>query len=425
MNEEFKFRVLTKEDWGKGTRDRLRIREDEGLELEDLDGSYTSEPLDSGISGCCWHRIVLDADIPGNSTLTFFFYTSEKEEAAKNWSGTIVFKNVKDALVQVQPGRYITVKIDLHREGEESPVLRQVRIYYPRLSYLRYLPAVYREDSASKEFLERFLSIFESELYDREETISRIPMYFDPMATPKDFVPWLADWLSQDLYELLGDKNREFILRATEFYKQKGTASGIAALISFLTGKKCCVKEYMNNIFRTCGMEYDEGEEIVDEQGCRKFYRKMSRTVDTANPTLLADMSTYSDEVHYVIDTSDKGRYSRRVIGLFIFLPPGKELIKEEELHKIIKSFLPVFVRAEINIVEEIDEVYCISGIIEECESYVHGFLEEEKIKDVLGEYKDSVNWNWLYTYKDAYKGHANDLQCRTPHSKIDVESTL
>jgi len=351
MANEFKFRALTSEDW-KGIKDGY-LTDEGGLRLKgDIGaGRYISKNLDSGIDGCRWHRIVLDADIPENSTIAVSFYSSEEEEAAKSWSGTIVFKNARDALVQAPPGRYITVKIDFHREeGEESPVLRQVKIYYPRLSYLRYLPAVYQEESTSKEFMERFLSIFESAMYDSEETISRIPRYFEPLVAPWDFVFLLASWLSLDLYELLGKENREFILRATDLYKQKGTASGIAELVSFLTGKKCCVKEYMNNLFRTYGMEHYEGDEIITgKHNCQKFYRKISRTVDTANPVLLANMGTYSDEVHYVTDTSETGRYSPQVIGLFIFLTEGeKELKEDEELRRIIQSFLPVFVRAEI-----------------------------------------------------------------------------
>ena len=436
MNNEFKFRVLTSEDWKKGTRDGLKIREDGGLELEDRDGSYTSEPLDSGMEGCRWHRIVLDADIPENSTLTVSFYSTENKEGAETWSEPMVFKkSVGDALVQVPPGRYIKLKIDFHREeGEESPVLKQVKLYYPRLSYLRYLPAVYQEESASKEFLERFLSIFESALHDSEETISRIPMYFDPKAAPDEFVPWLASWLSLDLYELLEDKNREFILRAVESYKQKGTVSGIAALVSFLTGKKCCVKEYMNNVFRSYGMEHDEEDEIVDISDymrectnyieCTKFHRETSKTVDTAKPDLLANMGKYCDEVHYVTDTSKDGRYSPHVIGLFIFLDAGEKLvIDEDELRKIINSFLPVFVRAEIITVEgPFKEEYAISRIIDGYKDTIHSFLEEE-FKDVGGVYKDNVNWNWLYT--NTVEGRTNDLQYRTPHSKIGMELTL
>ncbi|MCK4731571.1 MAG: hypothetical protein KAT65_03850, partial [Methanophagales archaeon] len=321
-------------------------------------------------------------------------------------------------------------------EGEESPVLKQVKLYYPRLSYLRYLPAVYQEDSASKEFLERFLSVFESALHDSEETISRLPTYFDPKAAPDEFVPWLASWLSLDLYELLEEKNREFILRAVEFYKQKGTVSGIAALVSFLTGKKCCVKEYMNIVFRSYGMEH-EGEGIVDISECRKniertaetvictkFHRETSKTVDTAKPDLLANMGKYCDEVHYVTETSKDGRYSPHVIGLFIFLDAGEKLvIDEDELRKIINSFLPVFVRAEIITVEgPFKEEYAISRIIDGYKDTIHSFLEEE-FKDVGGVYKDSVNWNWLYT--NTVEGRTNDLQYRTPHSKIGMELTL
>ena len=411
MANEFKFRALTSEDW-KGIKDGdltdergLRLKEDIGA------GRYISKTLDSGIDGCRWHRIALDADIPENSTITVSFYSSEEEEAAKSWSGTIVFTNARDALVQASPGRYITVKIDFHREeGEESPVLRQVKIYYPRLSYLRYLPAVYQEDSESKEFLERFLAIFESTMYDSEETISKIPRYFEPLVAPWDFVVLLASWLSLDLYELLGKKNREFILRATELYKKKGTASGIAELVSFLTDKKCCVKEYMNNVFRTYGMEDYELEEIADEHGCTKFYRKISRTVDTANLALIANIGTYHDEVRYVTDTSEKGKYSPHVIGLFIFLLEGEKEIKgEKELRKIIKTFLPVFVRAVIIPVKV--------PIGED----IHVELEEG-FKDVETVYTDIVEWMWLYTNTDADKGRSNVLQYRTPYIKIGVE---
>ncbi len=361
MDKEFKFRVLTTCDWDEGTIDGLSIRKDGGLEPLDRDGSYTSKPLDSGIKNCRWHRIVLDADIPDNSTITISFRSSKREEAAETWSGKIVFVDgARDALVQTPPGRYLRLKIDLHREGEERPVMRQAKIYYPGHSYLRYLPSLYQEDPASKEFLARFLSLFESVMYEREETISGIPTRFDPMATPEEFLPWLASWLSLDLYEPIGDKNRDFILRAAELYKEKGTAPGIASLVTLLTEKKCCVKEYMNNVFRTYGMEHHDVEEMVDERGCTKFHRAMSGTVDSANPDLLAGMGTYRDRVHYVTDTSETGRYSQNVIGIFIFLAEGERLLTEvDELYRIIKSFLPVFVRAEIIPVEApSDETY-------------------------------------------------------------------
>jgi phage tail-like protein len=397
MDKEFKFRVLTTCDWDEGTIDGLSIRKDGGLEPLDRDGSYTSKPLDSGIKNCRWHRIVLDADIPDNSTIAISFCSSESEEAA-GWSREIVFLDVaRDALVQTPPGRYLRLKIDFHREGEETPVMRQAKIYYPGHSYLRYLPSLYQEDPASKEFLARFLSLFESVMYEREETISGIPTRFDPMATPEDFLPWLASWLSLDLCEPIGDKNRDFILRAAELYKEKGTASGIASLVTLLTEKRCCVKEYMNNVFRTYGMEHHDVEELVDERGCMKFHRTMSGTVNTAEPDILTGMDTYRDRVHYVTDTSKTGRYSQNVIGIFIFLAEGERLLIEvDELYRIIKSFLPVFVRAEIVLVEApSDETY---------DARV-GPANNTKSASTTGVIPDG---NGSITYTDEYDGYAN-----------------
>jgi hypothetical protein len=172
-------------------------------------------------------------------------------------------------------------------------------------------------------------------------------------------------------------------------------------------------------------MEQYSGEEIADEHDCTKFYRNMSRTVDTANPDLIANMGTYYDEVHYITDTSEKGKYSPHVIGLFIFLVEGeKELKEEEELRRIIRSFLPVFVRAVIiPMTVQFEEVIDINRIIDKYEDSIHTELGEE-FKEVGGVY-NGVNWNWLCTYKDASKGRTNDLLYRTPHGKIGGEITL
>lgn len=419
--------------------------------------SYTSKPLDSGVSGCLWHRIVLDADIPENSTITVSYITSETEDFENpsdyEKPAPIVFTKAKDALINAQPGRYIQLEIDFHRGGKEAPVLREVKIYYERLSYLRYLPAVYQENSESKEFLERFLSIFESSLYDSEETISNIPIFFDPMAAPEDFYRWLADWLSLDLYDLLEeDKKREFILRAVEFYKKKGTVSGLEDLVTFLTGKKCCIKEYKNNVFRSWGMEHHEEYELEDDKAnsleceakldqnkvdkieCTKFYRRISRTVDTdpLKADLLANRGKYCDEMHYTIDTSDDGTYSPYVIGIFIFLQQNDGFtINEKEyarqLHKIIDSFLPVFVRAKVHIVVmPYIEQYDTNRIIEKYNDSVHVYLDEE-LTPSFGHYKDETNWIWIYSFDDEYKEKkiTNNVRYRTVHSGIGHESKL
>jgi phage tail-like protein len=422
MPDDFTFRVLTGESWPEEVNE------------------YVSIPLDSGIPGCRWHRIVLDADIPEDSALTIMFFTSETDGTPPEWSGELVFHGAKiaqpmDALIDAPPGRYIQLKITIDSAGGDKPAFRQAKIYYQRQSYLRYLPAIYQENRESRDFLERFLSIFESSMFDIEDQISSIPLFFDPEAAPEEFYRWLADWVSLDLYDLLEDRNREFILRAVEFYKQKGTASGLVSLVSFLTGQPCFIKEYMNNVFRSYGMHHYERDEPVlnecvenfENSRSTKFIHTTSMTLDTGNQDILANMGKYCDKVHYVIDTREsEGRYSPHVIGLFILLQPNsKLLVNKDELLKIINSFLPVFVRVEINIVDTYGEVYDTGWIIEEYGCFVHGYHNENI--DAKGVYKDIVSWAVIHSYSYEYNQRdiTNNTGYRTFHKKIGVEFSL
>lgn len=292
-----------------------------------------------------------------------------------------------------------------------------------KIPLLQYLPEIYQEkaDNSGGDFLQRFLTVFAHVLERLECTISELPSYFDPTTkdaqAPGDFIPWLANWVSLDLYELLGEKNREFILKAVYFYKKKGAVPGIAELVELLTERKCVVKEFMNNVFRTYGMEH----------GSNKMGRGISTTVDTTNRVLLAKMDTPGDELHYVADTGAEGIYSRNVIGLYIFLGAGEDLvIKEDQLHNIIDSFLPVFVRAEIIIVRKEYETYALDKIVDAHMDRVHCVLQEE-FKNVQGVYIDVVSWNLLYTYGGSQEqaGKTNNLQYRTMHDEINVEKKI
>ncbi len=208
---------------------------------------------------------------------------------------------------------------------------------------LKYLPAVYQEDEGSKESLKSFLSIFGSNLQEYEDLISEVPNFIDPLSAPEEFLPWLSGWLSLDLYELMGERNREFIMNAVELYKWKGTARGLKALVETLTERRCEIKEAEKKVFRTFGNE-DIGSDP----------KSQSRTVDK-NRMDLKKMKTFEDEVHYTVDMNPDQLYSRSIVGIFILLA-GNEGFPEyspeykDHFQRIIESFLPVFVKAEIYI---------------------------------------------------------------------------
>jgi phage tail-like protein len=173
-------------------------------------------------------------------------------------------------LFRKNTGRYLWLKLALSTVDENlSPSINHMKVLYPRESYLRYLPAIYQEnpigqeDPVSRDFLERFLSIFETVFYDFETRIYDIFKYFDPDTAEmniyeiykyldyetakdksKDFLNWLASWFNIAV-EDEWDENikRRFIRDAYKLYKQKGTLSGIEKLIEIYTGKKPLIRE--------------------------------------------------------------------------------------------------------------------------------------------------------------------------------------
>jgi phage tail-like protein len=122
--------------------------------------------------------------------------------------------------------------------------VQSIRAYFPRMSYPRYLPAVYQEDTRSRDFLERFLSLFETFFTQLEWQIEHIVRYFDADVVVGDFLRWLASWLA-----IAADENwpedqlRILVQKAPELFKKRGTREGLEATIALFTGEKPFIVE--------------------------------------------------------------------------------------------------------------------------------------------------------------------------------------
>ncbi|WP_019503911.1 phage tail protein [Pleurocapsa sp. PCC 7319] len=205
-------------------------------------GEFTSQVLDSTKLGQCWHKIVLDAEIPDNTQIKVYYASSDELTSDRSWSEPII--NPQDALFREATGRYLYLKIELIGNDWHTPTIRSLRVYFPRLSYLRYLPAVYQEDETSRDFLERFLSIFETYFNNIETQIDQVGRYFDAEVVPSNFLPWLASWMAIAVDENWTDSQlRQLIQKAPYLYRQRGTREGIAATVEILTGSPPLIVE--------------------------------------------------------------------------------------------------------------------------------------------------------------------------------------
>lgn len=211
-------------------------------DLRELPCGVFSTVLDCTTPNQQWHKFVLDAEIPSDTQIQLSYLITDDDYDGE-WSQPLI--NPKDALIRQGRGRYLHLKIKLIGTASQTPKLKSLRVYFPRLSYLRYLPAVYQEDEASRDFLERFLSIFETFFTDIEETIDDIPRYFDADVVDSDFLEWLSNWLAVAVDDnWTQEQLRDMVRNASQLYKLRGTKEGIAATIELLTGDRPLIVEY-------------------------------------------------------------------------------------------------------------------------------------------------------------------------------------
>ncbi len=223
----------------------------------EMEGRYWSEPLDSRIYRCQWHRIELDACIEPGTQIQVDTFTSESPKPAaevknlpeERWSTGQIHSQVGegrwDCLIQSPPGRYLWLRLTLTGNGKSTLLVNKIKVYYPRRSSLQYLPGVYQEDVVSRGFLDRFLSIFDTVTGDIADLITDIARYFDPTSTPADggipgeidFLTWLASWLDLTLDRHWPiEKRRELLRNAHRLYALRGTSDGLRLHIQLYTG---------------------------------------------------------------------------------------------------------------------------------------------------------------------------------------------
>ncbi|MFI0820876.1 phage tail protein I [Streptomyces sp. NPDC021098] len=186
-------------------------------------GSYVTALIDSGISRCRWHRVRVDADVPDGTAVAVRIVVSEDGRYDdSDWQASA--PGVTDFLVDQPPGRFLRLALRLSGDGAATPVVRRVRLDFPRVTSADLLPPAFREDPAADDFTERFLSLFDATLAQLDRVVERYPALLDPAGVPDRVLPWLAGLLGLS-YEAGWDARirRELLAAAPELYRRRGT----------------------------------------------------------------------------------------------------------------------------------------------------------------------------------------------------------
>ena len=220
-------------------------------------GVFYSTPFDSKTYRCVWDRVAMHAKVPAGTSIRVDTFIAESEKSPdeivtlpeSRWSTGQIHTTTEsqqwDCLITGQPGRYLWLRLTLSSDGSASPEIHKAKVYYPRSSSIKYLPAVYRADPLGGDFLDRFLSIFDTLRTKTNGTVTDLARYFDPEATPAnrpgqgsdDFLAWLAGWLGMTLKNGWPiEKRRRLLKNAHRLYALRGTPDGLRLHIKLYTG---------------------------------------------------------------------------------------------------------------------------------------------------------------------------------------------
>ncbi len=229
-----------------------------------------NRPLEISNNPVVWHRLValatiVPANAPNaqNAHLDLYAYASSDLSQAPTvnstaanpfsdpkWQAILPSANldVTELYIGGCSAKYLWIGALLSGDGTVSPDVRQLRIEFNYPSYEQHLPAIYTNNANCKEFLARLLSLFESLFSGVEYEIDSLAVLFDPQASPKPFLAWLAGCMGLDLDDNWDEqKQRQIIARIFELSGRRGTPGGLRESLRLFAGVDATIEEPLLN----------------------------------------------------------------------------------------------------------------------------------------------------------------------------------
>jgi len=219
-----------------------------------------SFPWNPHILGAADTSSIPAAMLPGTPTAVWqsipteiaFGPTLLKDDPVENVQGLfMVLVQRSNTVVRNLSGRYLGIRIQLNGDGRNSPQIAGLRIYAPRFSYVqKYLPEIYHEAkfspaadatgaSTRRDFLERFVYIFESQCTRIEDRIANAYLLTRPESTPDDSIGWLGSWIGIEPNNYPHHRRRARLEATPSLYQWRGTTKAVTQALDVATNGAC------------------------------------------------------------------------------------------------------------------------------------------------------------------------------------------
>lgn len=208
-----------------------------------------------------------------------------------------------DMLALNEPAHFFWIAAILQGDGTASPVLRQIRLTHDEDGWIRYLPALYRRDDASRLLLERLLGGFASVLGEDAALIDDLPLLFDAWAAsdasaPPTWLEWLAGWVDATLRETWPDERRRSVVaHAFARHARRGTRESLGELIALYSGATPFIEESFTGVWSlgvTGALGFETTLAALDESAAHHF-DVLVRAPDLSGPDGIARLREVID----------------------------------------------------------------------------------------------------------------------------------
>lgn len=218
------------------------------------------DPLDAGLPGLQWHRILLFGDIPDGCGVRVETRASDDILAGDplvptGWSLPVTATTSSEldvaspgdtrgaaasAMVLAGQGRFLWMRFTLLSNGVATPRITGIELERPRDGISRFLPKFIQSSTPEDDFLRRWLALFEETAFDG--VTLRMDQYaelFDPRTCPPEMLPFLAGWLRiLELARFQNDENafRFALTQAAALAETRGTVDGLILAVRVYMG---------------------------------------------------------------------------------------------------------------------------------------------------------------------------------------------
>lgn len=268
-----KYFVFNKEtDFLRGSWENIAFLSP-GIRISNVDvakGIYFSRLLDTREKKMKWHRLLVERAFTSKEAFKLKIYVSDVrylEYEGKNYDiGEVLsdnsipiglkqqmfeqflaktFDDPEDALLFDIEGRYLWFQILLTSQNGISPEITKIKLFFPKNTWMEYLPEVYQANPKSASFVERFLGIFQTIYQDMTQQIDSVAKFFDANSVNEEILRWLAEWMAiDDSYVWTEENLRYLVANALYLYSMRGTVDYLEKMVKLYTGRTPYIIEH-------------------------------------------------------------------------------------------------------------------------------------------------------------------------------------